>query len=686
MRLIRLLALLLAFSLAPFATAQPTLETLLEAPYVESLKASPDGDQLAWVVNQGGARNIGYTTTGEISPIILTTYTEDDGLGIALVGIAQGYILYLRGNGNNRQGYPANPASLATTPERQLLRLRIADGAIDTLAATGNATLGPQGRRLVYAKGNQVYEIPDVSEETPQPRVGFEVRSGAGSFAFSPDGERLAFTSRRQDHSYVGVYRWGARHIAWMAPGLAFDDAPAWSPDGKQLAFIRQPGYSKDGLRNLMGGTPFEIVVAEVATGKGSTKWKSPADDGGYAQYYPNAPLRWTSSGHLVFYSEHEGWNHIYAMRPDGTGLRDLSPGACETENSALSADGQTLYFTSNCGDLNRRHIWAVALGSGSARQLSENEGIQTNPEALAGGALAYREGRYNQPTTAVLQKGNSRETLQPLPAAFPRNALQEPQAVTFTAADGLTIHGQLFLPPNAGRRQYPAVIFMHGGPIRQMLLGYHNRGYYANAYSMNQYLAAQGYVVLSVNYRAGIGYGRDFRRAKNQGPRGAAEYKDILAGAAFLQQHASVDPQRIGLWGGSYGGYLTAMGLAKNSDLFKAGVDLHGVHDWAWRGRDFSPGGGWGIGADLMEQAFHSSPISELQYWKSPVLIISGDDDRNVMIGQSIDLKNKLDALGVYNEVLVFPDEVHGFLRSGSWLEAYRAAADFFDRHLKGD
>ncbi|MEM9328186.1 MAG: prolyl oligopeptidase family serine peptidase, partial [Bacteroidota bacterium] len=229
-----------------------------------------------------------------------------------------------------------------------------------------------------------------------------------------------------------------------------------------------------------------------------------------------------------------------------------------------------------------------------------------------------------------------------------------------------------------------PAVIFMHGGPIRQMLLGYHYSGYYANAYVMNQYLASQGYVVLSVNFRNGIGYGQDFRLDPDQGPRGAAEYKDILAAGKYLQGLESVNPDRIGLWGGSYGGYLTAMGLAKNSDLFKAGVDLHGVHDWAWRARDFSPGGAWGITPGLMDLAYQSSPISELQFWSSPVLIVHGDDDRNVMFGQSIDLKYKLDEMGVHNEVLVFPDEVHGFLRYSSWLRTYQESVDFFDRFLK--
>src|SRR5206468_12587173 len=126
------------------------------------------------------------------------------------------------------------------------------------------------------------------------------------------------------------------------------------------------------------------------------------------------------------------------------------------------------------------------------------------------------------------------------------------------------------FVP--AERRQAgPALIFVHGGPIRQMMLGFHYMYYYHNAYAENQYLATRGYVVLSVNYRLGIMYGRAFREAANAGWRGSAEYKDVLAGAQYLQALSYVDRKRIGIWGGSYGGLLTALALARNSDIFAA-------------------------------------------------------------------------------------------------------------------
>src|SRR5262249_26692207 len=142
--------------------------------------------------------------------------------------------------------------------------------------------------------------------------------------------------------------------------------------------------------------------------------------------------------------------------------------------------------------------------------------------------------------------------------------------------------HGILFVPASTGApEKHPAAIFMHGGPIRQMLLGWHYMDYYSNAYAFNQFLANRGYVVLALNYRAGIGYGLNFREAAGIGSAGASEYNDLLAAAELLKARADVDPARIGLWGGSYGGYMTALGLARNSDIFRAGVDMHGVHDW---------------------------------------------------------------------------------------------------------
>jgi len=255
---------------------------------------------------------------------------------------------------------------------------------------------------------------------------------------------------------------------------------------------------------------------------------------------------------------------------------------------------------------------------------------------------------------------------------------------VIFPASDGLPIHGQLFLPPANGAAKHAAVIFFHGGSRRQMLLGYHYRRYYSNAYAMNQYLAARGFVVLSVNYRSGIGYGLNFREALNFGNSGGSDFNDVMGAGLYMASRPDVDPKRIGAWGGSYGGYLTAMALARASNLFAAGVDMHGVEDWSIRGdRQLTA-----LNVDELREiertALQSSPLADVKNWHSPVLLIHGDDDRNVAFNQTERLVEALRAQGVDFEELIFPGEVHEFLLEESWIKAYRAAGDFLARKLK--
>jgi dipeptidyl aminopeptidase/acylaminoacyl peptidase len=356
-----------------------------------------------------------------------------------------------------------------------------------------------------------------------------------------------------------------------------------------------------------------------------------------------------------------------------------------------LSADKRSVLYTSNQNDIDRRHIWRVSATGSEPEALTHGETIEWNPvETSDGKTILCLGSTATSPAMPYRLTSGGRESIakNAVPADFPAAQFVAPKQVVFKSEDGIEIHGQLFAPKNQKERG-PALIFTHGGPIRQMLLGFHYMEYYHNAYAMNQYLASKGYTVLSVNYRLGIMYGRKFRQPAKSVWRGASEYQDVVAGAKFLQTLDNVDPQRLGLWGGSYGGFLTAMGLARNSDIFKAGVDFHGVHDWAiflpmWaaevdaKNADVAP--------DLKEArelAFKSSPVASVANWRSPVLFVHGDDDRNVPFQQTTDLVEKLREQKVEFEELIFPDEIHDLLRWNDWIRAYRATAAFFDRTL---
>jgi dipeptidyl aminopeptidase/acylaminoacyl peptidase len=274
------------------------------------------------------------------------------------------------------------------------------------------------------------------------------------------------------------------------------------------------------------------------------------------------------------------------------------------------------------------------------------------------------------------------------VPADFPSAALVTPQQVIYESPDGVTVHAQLFERPGGPARK-PAVIYVHGGPPRQMLLGWHYSDYYANAYALNQYLASRGFVVLSVNYRLGIGYGYEFHQPPDAGTAGASEYIDVKAGAEWLARQPNVVPSRIGIYGGSYGGYLTALALGRDSDLFAAGVDIHGVHDRTLdRTRNLVTPDRYERAPDAeraREIAWQSSPVSAVATWRSPVLIIHADDDRNVRFSQSTDLVRRLAAAQVPYETLVLVDDTHHFLRHANVLLVDRATAEFLERKLMG-
>ncbi|HSM62205.1 MAG TPA: prolyl oligopeptidase family serine peptidase, partial [Longimicrobiales bacterium] len=525
-----------------------------------------------------------------------------------------------------------------------------------------------------------------------------------GDPAWSPDGSRIAFVSEREDHAFIGVYDARSPAVAYLAPGVDRDSSPTWSPDGTRIAWIRRPGLPFGaGLRpprapedtavaadtaaaadsanapppglfesRFRGGHELEIWIANVATGEGRRLWAAPADDRGFNEI---RRIHWMGD-HIVFEAEPGNWRHWYSISAERAEAEpvELTPGEGFVEHVAFSADGRTLFYASNVDDIDHRDLWSVPVAGGDARRLTEGSGIETYPAALASGAsvaVLYADARRPQSVAVVPASGGEARMITSLPADFPTGAHVVPENVTLTSPDSLEYHNQLFLPPDLrpGERR-PAVIFIHGGSRRQMLLGYHYMHFYHMAYAINQYLASRGYVVMSVNYRSGIGYGREFRNAPGRGREGNTEYQDILAAGRYLQSRPDVDPDRVGLWGLSYGGILTAQGLARNSDVFRAGVDMAGVHMW-------------GDPTDPESVAFQSSAISSIDKWTSPVLLIHGDDDRNVDFSQTVGLVQLLRAHDVPFELIVFPDDVHDSLLYRRWLQAFAATDDFLRRTL---
>jgi dipeptidyl aminopeptidase/acylaminoacyl peptidase len=665
-----------------------TLEQILSSPFPTELKASPTGNKVAWVFNQQGSRNIFFAAAPDYKATQLTDYQGDNGQEISNLTFTNdgNSMIFVRGGANNAAGEIPNPNQIQEGIERAIFIIGTDGKNLKKLADGTGIKLSPKNDLLAYISGGQVWAVNIADGKSAKL---FQSRGNQNSLRWSPDGSKLAFVSTRNDHAFVGIYDFSTKTIKFLDPAVDLDQDPVWSPDGKTLAFIRVP-FSKDAL--IFGpereALPWSIRSVDVESGKSREVWKAKTGrgsaffDGGLVA---ENHIFWTDDNYLIFPYEGNGWHQLYSLSMSNNEFEILTSGEGEVEFATLSADRKSIIYNTNIGDIDRRHIWQ-ASGTSLPKQLTRG-GIEWLPVQTPDGTIFCLHADAKMPARpAILQNSALKDIASELlPKDFPVIQLIDPQAVTFTAADGMKIHAQLFLPKNRKfGEKLPAAIFFHGGSRRQMLLGFNYSAYYHNAYALNQYLASQGYAVLAVNYRSGIGYGMEFREALNYGATGASEYNDVLGAGLFLKNREEIDGSKIGLWGGSYGGYLTAMGLAKAPDLFAAGVDLHGVHDWNVVEKNFIPNYDAAKRADWAKIAYESSPMPYVKNWKAPVLLIHGDDDRNVPFSETVTLAEQLRKNNVYFEQLIFPDEVHGFLLYRNWLNAYKASADFFERFLK--
>ena len=698
------LLLFIIFTANPAFSAGFSIEQLMSSPFPSGLTSAKNGSRIAWVFSRRGERNVWVADAPDYKARQLTKYAGDNGQAIASLRLTPDgkTVVYARGSEVNDAAFSANPESNTKGANQQVWAMDV-DGKTEprligdmgcSFEDCEDIQISPDSKTALWAAKKQLWLAPvaGVKDAAKDVKQLHHLRGDSAQQKWSPDGQQIVFVLDRGDHSYIVVYDVQSASVRYISPSVDRDTLPRWSPVGKQIAFIRTPGKEVKLPLIPQHPQPWSIYVADVFSGKALKIFYS--DDGmrDSLPHFVDESFKFAANNRIVFDWEHDGWNHLYSIPANGGDPALLTPGDFDVEDVTLSADGKSVIYSSNQfssdpNDQDRRHLWKVAAAGGTPEPVTKGETIEWSPmESGDGKAMFCLGSTATSPAMPYRVTASGREILAKdiLPADFPSADLVIPKQVTFKSGDGLTIHGQLFVPK--GRTEAgPALIFTHGGPPRQMMLGFHYMYYYHNAYAENQYLASLGYVVLSVNYRLGIMYGRDFREPPNTVWRGAAEYKDVVAGAKYLQSLPIVDKKKIGLWGGSYGGFLTAMGLARNSDIFSAGVDFHGVHDWSMFLNDWedNPAAAPDY-KDAMKLAFESSPNASVSSWKSPVLLIHGDDDRNVPFNQTTDLVQRLRHQGVEFEQMVFPDDIHDFLIWHHWVAAYTATGEYFDKKLK--
>ncbi|MFL6735463.1 MAG: alpha/beta fold hydrolase [Sphingomonas sp.] len=665
-------AILLSSAVSPAEGASDT--QFLDFPYVDSISAAK-APAFAWLSRQADKSTIFFAAAPSFRRIELASRSDDKGDPISQVQLSPdgAHLAYL--TGVPRPGEPFNPGSEVPAPKVNLWLLATTAGAkpVD-LGTASDPSFSDDGRTLLFKREGDLFSI-DMRQPTSKPKLFAKGGGDWSQFAWTKNGD-LIFIEDRRGYSFLGRFRPGASEVDWLETGVDRLAVPVLSPEGDAVAVLRLPGLKHSVTPDQTEAEPFSIDVIDLASGSVHTIWSTRGPALTLGDDDPEGALRWASNDMLIFYSEDDGWGRLYALARSGGTRRAITPPDCEVAESEKTDAG--LLVVHNCADHDTRQLSLFDPATGAARALIQPDPVLAGARGAGKFAAIIAANPAQAPLVRIIDLATGRPKLNETYASYGYTSPLEgapPVEVHLTSLDGLAYSGQLFTP--AGPGPHPGLIYVHGGPQRQMFPSFHYMGYYSSDYAVNRRLAEQGYAVLAINYRSGIGYGRAFRDAAGRAWRSASEYQDVLAAGRWLASQRNVDPDKIGIWGGSYGGLLTGQALARNSDLFKAGVAIHGVYDWSWpspiRGH-LSPSTYFGVDEKDRDQARASSPMGHLGSWRSPVLLIHGDEDMNVDVVETVDLAQRLRERGVEVRALILPGEAHDFIRHADWQKVWRA------------
>ncbi len=686
--------------------AQFSIRDVKSYSFPSELVTSLKGDQIALAMNEEGVRNIYVGEAPSYKLKKLTNFQLDNGQEITSISISSNgkWVVFVLGGehgGNWDRSKAVNTNSSKLPSEVRVCQIAFDGGPIKYISEGDYPTISKSGEVVAFIKEDQpwVCHLDSLSGDDflEIPHQLIQTRGKVSDLQWSPTKNQLAFTVDRGNYSFIAYTNLGkeleSETINWVSPSFHKDFSPRWSPSGDQIAFIRTSaqGGEPDSL-SIRKPNFWSILLSDLKSKEAKLVWESPKNNRGTLPPTDGrANLLFSSTEIINFTSYQDGYPHLYSVSSKGGKGTCLTPGNFMVEHLSLSPNRRSITFDGNFGadpnDFHRRHVGVVSIDKPDMKFLTTGTGNEwsakltlNQDEFIYLGANAQKGPQLFVQTNVQTATSLSAHLY---PLKFPEKQLVVPTSVEFKSLDGLTIYGQVF-DNGDGKTNKPAVVFVHGGPSRQMLLGWHYSDYYANAYALNQYLAQQGFVVLSVNYRLGIGYGFEFQHPANFLV--APEYWDVKAAGEWLSKQSNVNPKKIGLWGGSYGGYLTAMGLGKDSKLFAAGVDIHGVHDWLvynekalfGEANKKAPDADWA--ANLIAKG---SPTSYVSSWTSPVLFIHADDDRNVAFQQSIDLIKRLEKKKVKMETMVIVDDNHHWFKHENAVNVLESTAEFLKNQL---